>query len=95
MRIHLLHCLENGMLTEFPCRQRRVPLGNRIKKSISEEIYCTCRTLNDVKRPMIQCDNCRRYYHMDCEGLNSTASELYSSLKWFCSICEKDHPGQA
>ena len=95
MRSHLLHCLENSMLTEFPYKQRRVPLGSRIKKSISEEIYCTCRTINDVKRPMIQCDNCRRYYHMDCEGLNSTASESYSSLKWFCSVCEKDHPGQA
>ena len=71
LRGHLLHCLEACELTRFPCvKKRRLPLGARVKKSSREKIYCTCRTINDISRPMIWCDMCLKCFHMDFEGLD-------------------------
>ena len=84
MRKHLLLCLEQSQLTRFPAvRERRVPIGNRIKLSLKEDIYCTCRTVNDME-PMIQCDTCRKWYHNTCERVEG--KEL-KRKKWMCSEC--------
>lgn len=86
MRQHLLCCLENGYISRFPCtKRRRVPLGSRIKKSVCEEIFCRCRTINDKRRPMISCDACLKYFHMDCEELDT--NKCYKGIKWICSSC--------
>jgi len=62
-----------------------------VKFTATEDIYCTCRTINEVKRPMIYCDICRKCYHMDCEGLDPT-NESIKKQKWSCSVCNKDQP---
>ncbi len=73
----------------FPTtKRRRITFGNRIrrKQSTVEEIYC--RMINDPNQPMIVCSNCRVYYHMHCEGVNSDGS--YKGKKWFCCSCENE-----
>ena len=48
MRQHLVGCLSEGHLSRFPLKKRRrIPLGSKVKKSVQEHIYCTCRTIKD------------------------------------------------
>ena len=70
MRDHLLSCLENGHMTRFPTtRRRRVGLGKRVRKSIKENVYCDCMMPNDKDKPMIQCDFCKKWFHLLCVEL--------------------------
>ena len=93
MRQHLISCLEGKEMFRFPCsKQRRIPLGSRViqKKSVKEAIYCSCRMINDKRKPMIVCDSCKKYLHMECEGLDPTKS--YKDVKWCCSACASSKP---
>ena len=75
LREHLLLCFENGRMERFPTLgTRRVRLGSQICKSITEAVLCICRMPNNKSRAMIQCDNCRVYYHMDCMDLDDHKS---------------------
>ena len=86
MRTHLLAGLEAGLIGRFPCKKkRRVPLASRVRKSIRELIYCTCRTPNNTDKAMIECDNCKRWFHTKCEGVE--AKETFKGKQWRCSLC--------
>ena len=67
MRTHLKQCLENRIMILFPKDDRRVR-GKKYIKTIEEEIYCECREVNDTKRGMISCSNCKLWYHLDYEN---------------------------
>ena len=85
MRDHLLSCLENGHMTRFPTtRRRRVGLGKRVRKSIKENVYCDCMMPNDKDKPMIQCDFCKKWFHLLCVELEE---KCYDNVKWTCSHC--------
>lgn len=57
MRQHLLVSLENSCIICFPStKQRRTKLGNRVRKSTKETVYCSCHMPNDKCKPMITCD---------------------------------------
>ena len=87
MRQHLMKCLENGHLSRFPCtKTRRIPLGGRIRKSFKEEVYCNCRSIHDSLRQMIECTNCRTWYHKDCEKVDLDKS--FKGISWSCSVCK-------
>ena len=87
MRQHLLTSLENGFITRFPCtKERHVPFGSRVKKFTKEVLYCTCRMPNDKIKAMICCDQCRKWYHKECEGLSTSKS--YKKVKWLCGECQ-------
>lgn len=86
MREHLVQSLEKKQLTPFPIvKERRVTLGRRVRSSVTERIYCTCRTPNYDKKPMIKCDHCLKWFHKECEGLD--VEESYQNVKWVCSDC--------
>ena len=58
MRSHLLTCFESGVIKRFALRKvRRCPVGSKVRKGITELIYCSCRVPNDKRLSMIQCDN--------------------------------------
>lgn len=70
MRSHLLQCFETKQMTPFPRNDR----GRRARKqryilTIEEDIYCTCRQVNDTKRGMVICSICNAWFHLDCMGL--------------------------
>ena len=59
MRKHVLLCLESGVLTRFPkAGERRIRIGTRVRKSCTFELFCTCRTINDESKSMIECGSC-------------------------------------
>ncbi len=43
-----------------------------------------CRMVNDKLRPMIECDLCQNWFHLDCVGLKLDGEKLN---KWSCTIC--------
>ena len=89
MRKHLLECLERGHILRFPrVKQRRLPLGSRVKYSFKENIYCVCRMPNDKKIPMVQCSSCTNWYHGQCLNINVEDIEA-SERKWICEQCKQ------
>ena len=44
-------------------------LGKRVRKSIKENVYCDCMMPNDKDKPMIQCDFCKKWFHLLCVEL--------------------------
>ena len=86
MRQHLLCCLEKGHLSCFPCTKKwRIPIGSKVKTTIEECIYCTCRRVNDKTRPMIECDNFYKWFHKDYENLDTEKS--HKGARGICSLC--------
>ena len=87
MRPHLMKCLVEGKMVRFPCsKQRRIGLGQRMRKSEKEQLYCVCRLPNDKVRAMIECTSCRNWFHNGCVGLESTD---VSELRWRCMKCSQ------
>ena len=41
--------------------------------------------MQDALRAMIRCDNCAKYYHMDCMDLKEDQS--YDDVEWKCHEC--------
>ena len=68
MREHLIHCLESGLMTRFPqlTNKRHVRFTTGVLKSFSFVLYCTCRTINDKSKSMIECCMCQKWYHKKC-----------------------------
>ena len=62
-------------------RMRLQPTTN----SDGEEILCICRGRDDG-RELVQCDDCRTWYHLECLGIN-TAELGREEDPWFCHNC--------
>ena len=89
MRPHLIKCLEGGALSRFPLKKvRRVPMGRMVRKSIKENIYCSCRMPNDKNIAMIYCDRCTEWFHHACEGLPQGVN-VDDREGWMCSTCRQ------
>ena len=63
-------------------RMRVHPITN----SDGEEILCICRGRDDG-RELVQCDDCRTWYHLECLGINNTAELGREEDPWFCHNC--------
>jgi hypothetical protein len=50
------------------------------------EILCICRGRDDG-RPLVQCDACRTWYHLECIGIQNTAELGKEEDPWFCANC--------
>ena len=88
MRPHLLNSFTKGYIDRFPSKERRVPFGNRVRRSLKESIFCICRMPNDPKRAMIQCGRCRQeWFYKECANLSINDMEHTKSTKWICQKC--------
>ena len=82
MRAHLRKCFENKNMMPFPVeKKRRVPLGNRIKRS-RLELICECRMPKERKSPVISCSS---LFHIGCVNADSTAADGF----WRCTQCNE------
>ena len=64
MRSHLLHCLESQDMTMFPVkRERRSGYRLTVKGEYFYPVFCTCRLPVLANVTMIQCTNCKMWYH--------------------------------
>ena len=61
MRSHLLSCFENGELTAFPYKPQCPSVNQREHNSVTIET-CQCRLPEEYDN-MVQCDDCRKYFH--------------------------------
>jgi len=49
-------------------------------------VLCICRGRDDG-RPLVQCDACRTWYHLECIGIQSTSELGREEDPWFCAHC--------
>ena len=89
MRQHLLNSLTQQYIDRFPSKPRRVAFGRCVRRSYRESIFCTCRMPNNPNCAMIQCDQCKDWFHKDCENLSTEDMEHYKSVKWMCQKCKQ------
>ena len=50
------------------------------------EPLCICQGRDDG-RPLVQCDACRTWYHLECIGIQSTSELGREEDPWFCANC--------
>ncbi|KAI9510697.1 hypothetical protein F5148DRAFT_1177244 [Russula earlei] len=51
-----------------------------------EEILCICRGKDDG-RELVQCDDCRTWYHLECLGIKNNAELGREEDPWYCHNC--------
>jgi PHD-finger len=54
--------------------------------SDGEEILCICRGKDDG-RELVQCDDCRTWYHLECLGIKDIAELGREEDPWYCHNC--------
>ena len=90
MRSHLLHCLLEDKVTEFPRTEHAI--RKCFEKTIKVMLYCSCRMPwkksdnNVVDRQMAVCSGCRGWFHRMCERI-PTAIFQEKSKNWYCFQC--------
>ena len=91
MRSHLLHCLEKKKMERyFSSGTRNIPMGRRVRKSIPIIVYCICRLPNDPTLLMVECNNCRGWFHTRCLTFPSdTKATVSYGHKWQCNKCKQ------
>lgn len=85
MRQHLIHCLENGKMTEFPkeknkCRGNLNSYTCRVSKI---PVWCHCKMPEFIDN-MVCCENrkCKTWFHRNCLGISSRLE-----AEWQCVSC--------
>ena len=83
MRKHLISCLENGILTEFPVlRKRRLTSSTRTEVKL---FICPVCLKPDDGKVMVFCEQCEEWFHQDkCISPNDKIKE---EADWFCERC--------
>ena len=59
---HLINCLEKQEFTMFPIKKERCQ-ARKIKSSETIPLYCIRRISPIKELPMIQCSQCKQWYH--------------------------------
>ncbi|SJL05416.1 uncharacterized protein ARMOST_08783 [Armillaria ostoyae] len=52
-----------------------------------DEVVCICRGTDDG-RELVQCDDCKMWYHLECIGIRSIRDLGREEDPWFCSDCQ-------
>ena len=82
MRSHLLKCLENKKMEQFPSLEKRALPP--VKKEMIQ-LCCKCK-MPEGKENMAFCPKCREWYHQECEQIPNFIFENKHS-KYICSRC--------
>ena len=82
MRQHLLQCLENRVITQFPAKKRKCQ--RKMKGRETVRVYCRCRLQEGGS--MILCDLCGEWYHDTCVNVPSEVWAT-SDSNWQCCNC--------
>ena len=84
MRCHLLECFAKKKLTRFPlAEQKTAKKWNYLHFPTQEiELYCSC-LMPETYGDMVQCDECEKWFHLKCVGLE----ELTTEENWSCNSC--------
>ena len=55
-------------------------IGEWVRKSIKESVYCSCMMPTYKDKPMIQCGFYKKWFHLSCVELAENKS--YDNVKW-------------
>ena len=87
MRAHLRQCFEDGEMKMFPVLRKRRVKKIAVKTTEEVPVYCKCRMPELPGEKLIECTNCKEWYHLDtCVNVPPTTC-LDSSEPWFCHKC--------
>ncbi|KAG6373087.1 hypothetical protein JVT61DRAFT_6686 [Boletus reticuloceps] len=75
-----------ALLSKKSIRAVRLRLLRRGADNDDDEVLCVCRGRDDG-RPLVQCDACRTWYHLQCIGIQSTSELGREEDPWFCANC--------
>lgn len=85
MRRHLYICFTKGILTPFPVKTNAGPVKSTAIESIDIHCYCRMPELKDIA--MIECTNCKRWYHnVCCDNIPKECMDD-SRVEWLCNFC--------
>ena len=82
MRRHLFKCLEAHSLSPFPHKKKAGGMKNRD----DFEVHCVCRMPEIKNIPMIQCNECLKWFHTSCQEVPQVILDD-SDTDWFCHVC--------
>ena len=68
MRKHVLECLTNGTITDFP-RNVIITPRRSSSRNIEGNIFCRCRLPLPEFGLMVQCDGCQEWFHEEYETI--------------------------
>lgn len=85
-RNHLLSCLEASEISPFPTRQRMRRVAKKLPITSAFDIYCICRLPGEGR--MIECEQCREWFHKDCVDTIPANWRKKYPVQWFCANCE-------
>ena len=82
---HLLTCLEQCQLSQFPVLQERK--CTPVKSTETVELFCTCRMPEERGDVMAECESCHEWYHRHCMDI---PSEVFgpSDVQWHVPVRE-------
>ena len=79
MRLHLLQCLANRLLTSFPSKKSKQ--GKPASDVI--DVFCTCSLPEFGSEKMAQCESCKEWYHQSCQKIPNTVF-TDPNVDWKC-----------
>ena len=85
LRPHYLQCLQEGRITPFPLM--KVLYNPTIPLTTGFKVYCVCHLPNCGDK-MVNCDQCREWYHFICVELDSCLEDDIKTGTWMCSSCK-------
>ena len=83
MRAHLWQCLERGEMRMFPVIRKRRVKKSAVKSTEQVPVYCKCRMPELPGERMIECTDCKEWYHLDSCVVVPPATHIDNSVPGF------------
>ena len=74
-------------LASAVCLQKWRVKKSAVKTTEEVQVYCKCRMPELPGEQLIECTNCKEWYHLDACIDVAPATCLDSSVPWFCHKC--------
>ena len=85
IRPHLIKCLQEERMRPFPRKSKR---ARRCKTKVNViELYCSCHMPYTEGDEMVECSNCKHWFHLTCEHINKKVLKQSVNSKWLCDGC--------
>jgi len=88
MRRHLIRCLAAKHITPFPVTKFRT-IRRHVVRSVVVSLYCVCRSTHSSGEKMLQCDQCREWFHQRCVAISDEMFEhlARTTANYSCPRC--------
>ncbi len=84
MRTHFAECMHTQCIQFFPCSQVKRAASGGINRTSVVEVFCFCRQPEGLDDRMVQCQQCKEWYHETCHAVPSNLFSDKSAM--FCCL---------